>query len=79
MVPNSRSRGVGVLLGIGHGDTRSNRNDTARTSSLARPPFDRHDIPPQIEQDREVEDDTDADDKEGKREEGRRLNSQSRF
>ena len=26
---------VGVLRDIGHGDTKSNRNDTARTSSVA--------------------------------------------
>ena len=44
-----------VRCDIGHGLTESNRNDTARTSSLARSPFDRQNIPPQIEQDGEVD------------------------
>ena len=76
-----RRAGVGVLRDIGHGDTKSNRNDTARTTSLLARSLGRrltdttflHKLN-RIE--RREEDDTDTDDKEGgwggKRGEGRK-------
>ena len=76
-----RRAGVGVLRDIGHGDTKSNRNDTARTTSLLARSLGRrltdttflHKLN-RIE--RREEDDTDTDDKEGgwggNREEGGR-------
>ena len=75
-----------VRCDIGHGLTESNRNDTARTSSLARRLTDRTFLHKLNRMERWMEDDTDIYDKEGKvekrrrkREEGRRLHSRSRF
>ena len=75
-----------VRCDIGHGLTESNRNDTARTSSLARRLTDRTFLHKLNRMERWMEDDTDTYDKEGKgekrrrkREEGRRLHSRSRF
>ena len=61
-----------VRCDIGHGLTESNRNDTARTSSLARRLTDRTFLHKLNRMERWMEDDTDTYDKEGKGEKRRR-------